>query len=129
MKKTRKYLLCLLTLALMLFLPASAAQAASGQQPGYVSSITAKVSDNNKVTVTWKKAKNATSYRVYYKQADGKWKTLAKVKGTKYTHTSSRNQGKSKQLPGSAGKLEQGKKRYFLSCVLQGSKLKELAQD
>ena len=72
MKKTRKYLLCLLTLALMLFLPATAAQAASGQQPGYVSSITAKVSDNNKVTVTWKKAKNATSYRVYYKQADGK---------------------------------------------------------
>ena len=90
MKKTRKYLLCLLTLALMLFLPASAAQAASGQQPGYVSSITAKVSDNNKVTVTWKKAKNATSYRVYYKQAGGKWKTLANVKGTKYTHTSSR---------------------------------------
>ena len=90
MKKTRKYLLCLLTLALMLFLPATAAQAASGQQPGYVSSITARVSDNNKVTVTWKKAKNATSYRVYYKQADGKWKTLANVKGTKYTHTSSR---------------------------------------
>ena len=90
MKQPRKYLLCLLTLALMLFLPASAAQAASGQQPGYVSSITAKVSDNNKVTVTWKKAKNATSYRVYYKQADGKWKTLANVKGTKYTHTSSR---------------------------------------
>ena len=90
MKQPRKYLLCLLTLALMLFLPATAAQAASGQQPGYVSSITAKVSDNNKVTVTWKKAKNATSYRVYYKQADGKWKTLANVKGTKYTHTSSR---------------------------------------
>ena len=90
MKQPRKYLLCLLTLALMLFLPASAAQAASGQQPGYVSSITAKVSGSNKVTVTWKKAKNATSYRVYYKQADGKWKTLANVKGTKYTHTSSR---------------------------------------
>ena len=90
MKKTRKYLLCLLTLALMLFLPATAAQAASSQQPGYVSSITAKVSGSNKVTVTWKKAKNATSYRVYYKQADGKWKTLANVKGTKYTHTSSR---------------------------------------
>lgn len=90
MKKTRKYLLCLLTLALMLFLPAAAAQAASGQQPGYVSSITAKVSGSNKVTVTWKKAKNATSYRVYYKQAGGKWKTLANVKGTKYTHTSSR---------------------------------------
>lgn len=52
MKKTRKYLLCLLTLALMLFLPATAAQAASGQQPGYVSSITAKVSGNNQVTVT-----------------------------------------------------------------------------
>ena len=90
MKKTRKYLLCLLTLALMLFLPAAAAQAASGQQPGYVSSITAKVSGSNKVTVTWKKAKNATSYRVYYKQAGGKWKTLANVNDTKYTHTSSK---------------------------------------
>ena len=90
MKKTRKYLLCLLTLALMLFLPATAAQAASGQQPGYVSSITAKVSGSNKVTVTWKKAKNATSYRVYYKQAGGKWRAVANVKGTKYTHTSSR---------------------------------------
>lgn len=90
MKQPRKYLLWLLTLALMLFLPATAAQAASGQQPGYVSSITAKVSGSNKVTVTWKKAKNATSYRVYYKQAGGKWKTLANVKGTKYTHTSSR---------------------------------------
>ena len=90
MKKTRKYLICLLTLALMLFLPATAAQAASGQQPDYVSRITARVSGSNKVTVTWKKAKNATSYRVYYKQAGGKWKTLANVKGTKYTHTSSR---------------------------------------
>ena len=90
MKQPRKYLLCLLTLALMLFLPTTAAQAASGQQPGYVSSITTKVSGNNKVTVTWKEAKNATSYRVYYKQAGGKWKTLANVKGTKYTHTSSR---------------------------------------
>lgn len=90
MKKTRKYLLCLLTLALVLFLPATAAQAASGQQPGYVSNITARVSGSNKVTVTWKKAKNATSYRVYYKQAGGKWKTLANVKGTKYTHTSSK---------------------------------------
>lgn len=90
MKKTRKYLLCLLTLALMLFLPAAAAQAASGQQPGYVSSITAKVSGSNKVTVTWKKAKNATSYRVYYKQAGGKWRAVANVRGTKYTHTSSR---------------------------------------
>ena len=98
MEKTKKYLLCLLTLALMLFLPAAAAQAASGQQPGYVSSITAKVSGNNKVTVTWKKAKNATSYRVYYKQAGGKWKTLADVNGTKYTHTSS------KKYPLTAGK-------------------------
>ena len=99
MKKTRKYLLCLLTLALMLFLPATAAQAASGQQPGYVSSITAKVSGSNKVTVTWKKAKNATSYRVYYKQAGGKWKTLANVNGTKYTHTSRSGDWNSLLLP------------------------------
>ena len=64
--------------------------AVSRKAPSSVTITGAKLSGNNKVTVTWKKAKNATSYRVYYKQAGGKWKTLANVKGTKYTHTSSR---------------------------------------
>lgn len=64
--------------------------AVSRKAPSMVTVTGAKLSGNNKVTITWKKAKNATSYRVYYKQAGGKWKTLANVKGTKYTHTSSR---------------------------------------
>ena len=46
-----------------------------------------------------------------------------------YPWQGQRYQGKSKQLPGSAGELEQGEKRYFLSCLLQGSRRKELAQD
>ena len=90
MKKTRQYLLYLLTLALMLFLPATAAQAASKQHPGYVSNVTASISGTNKVTITWKKASNATSYRVYYKQSGGKWRAIADTRGTKYTHTSSK---------------------------------------
>lgn len=76
MKKTRKYLL----------LPADtrpnafpASQRSTGRirsAARLVSSITAKVSGNNQVTVTWKKAKNATSYRVYYKQAAASGKPL-----------------------------------------------------
>ena len=85
-----------LTLTLMLFLPATITQAASKQQPGYVSNITASV--GNKVTITWKKASNATAYRIYYKQAGGKWRAIANTSGTKYTHTSS------KKYPLAAGK-------------------------
>ncbi len=74
MEKTKPYLFYLLAFALMLFLPATITQAASRQQPGYVSNVTARVASvGNKVTVTWKKASNATAYRVYYKQAGGKF--------------------------------------------------------
>lgn len=47
----------------------------------------------NSVTVTWKKSKYATSYRIYYKQAGAKkWTTLATIssKNLKYTHKSSK---------------------------------------
>ena len=55
--------------------------------------ITKVTATKNSATVTWKKSKYATSYRIYYKQAGTKkWVTLATVssKNLKYTHNSSR---------------------------------------
>ena len=46
----------------------------------------------NKITISWKKAKNATKYYVYYrKSGTKKWKKIASVKSsaTSYTHTAS----------------------------------------
>lgn len=45
----------------------------------------------NKITVNWKKAANATNYRVYYKIPGSAWKLIATVGSnvTSYTHTSS----------------------------------------
>ena len=55
--------------------------------------ITKVTATKNSATVTWKKSKYATSYRIYYKQAGTKkWTTLATIssKNLKYTHKSSR---------------------------------------
>ena len=55
--------------------------------------ITKVTATKNSATVTWKKSKYATSYRIYYKQAGArKWTALATVssKNLKYTHKSSR---------------------------------------
>ncbi|HIY01519.1 MAG TPA: hypothetical protein IAA26_06715 [Candidatus Blautia faecipullorum] len=45
----------------------------------------------NKITVNWKKAANATNYRIYYKIPGSSWKLIATVGSnvTSYTHTSS----------------------------------------
>ncbi|HJB15180.1 MAG TPA: InlB B-repeat-containing protein [Candidatus Blautia excrementipullorum] len=45
----------------------------------------------NKITVNWKKAANATNYRIYYKTPGSSWKLIATVGSnvTSYTHTSS----------------------------------------
>ena len=82
-------------LAITLIAPAvfqGPAQAASKQTPTRPA-ITKVTATKNSATVTWKKSKYATSYRVYYKQAGTKkWVTLATVssKNLKYTHKSSR---------------------------------------
>ena len=58
--------------------------------PSKVTLNSAKLSGTNKVTVSWKKASNATEYRIYYKEGNGSWKQIATVKsGTSYTHKSS----------------------------------------
>ena len=69
---------------------ASRTDAASKKTPGTVSIKSLKASGTSKVTVKWKKAKNATSYRIAYKNGRN-WITLADVssKKSKYTHVSS----------------------------------------
>ena len=84
--------LLVLALAVMLFIPAVPAQAAS-RTPGKVTLSSVTASGSNKVTIKWKKASNATQYRIYWKEARAKsWKTLANVSASKtsYTHTSNK---------------------------------------
>lgn len=73
--------------------------------PKTIKRSTVKVSSKKKVTIKWKKKKNATYYRVYYRPSNGKqWKAIKTVnnKTTRYTHRSSR------KYP-----LKAGKKYYY----------------
>ena len=93
LRKIKSYLAVLLMLALAftLLIPAPV-QAASKKKPAKVTVTSVKTSGTNKVVVKWKKAKYATNYRIYWKQAGTKkWKTLATVRSNRlsYTHKSS----------------------------------------
>ena len=79
----------LLIVPMMIQSPAEAASKKTPTRP-VVTRVTAT---KNSATVTWKKSKYATSYRIYYKQAGAKkWTTLTTIssKNLKYTHKSSR---------------------------------------
>lgn len=94
MKRKAKSVITILLTALMIItmLPTTAFAASSKKAPSKVS-ITKVTASTNAVTVKWKKASNATSYRIYYKQSGAKkWKTVANVRGSKtsYTHKSSK---------------------------------------
>ena len=88
-----RLILCLVMV--MLFIPASSitAQAASRKTPSKVRISSVKATGYDRVTVKWKKAKNATAYVIYYKQASAKkWVKLKNVsaKTTIYTHKTSK---------------------------------------
>lgn len=92
LKKIKSHLAILLMLALAftLLIPAPV-QAASKKKPAKVTVTSVKTSGTNKVVIKWRKAKYATNYRIYWKQAGTKkWRTLATVKSnrTSYTHKS-----------------------------------------
>ena len=94
MKRKAKSVLTVLLTALMIMtmLPTTAFAASSKKVPAKVS-ITKVTASTNAVTVKWKKAKNATSYRIYYKQSGAKkWIAVANVSGSKtsYTHKTSK---------------------------------------
>ena len=93
LRKIKSYLAVLLMLALAftLLIPAPV-QAASKKKPAKVTVTSVKTSGTNKVVIKWRKAKYATNYRIYWKEAGAKkWNTLTTVKSnrTSYTHKSS----------------------------------------
>ena len=94
-KRKLFYSFLTLIMAILLIVPMmiqSPAEAASKKTPARPV-ITKVTATKNSATVTWKKSKYATSYRIYYKQAGTKkWTTLATIssKNLKYTHKSSR---------------------------------------
>ncbi len=63
----------------------------SSKIPGTPTLLKISSSAYNKITINWKKASNATHYRIYYKVPGGSWKQIATVGAntTSYTHTSS----------------------------------------
>ena len=81
-------------LAIMLIVPVmlqTPSEAASKKRPAKVTVTSVKTSGTNKVVIKWRKAKYATNYRIYWKQAGTKkWRTLSTVKSnrTSYTHKS-----------------------------------------
>ena len=88
--KSHLAILLMLALAFTLLIPAPV-QAASKKKPVKVTVTSVKTSGTNKVVIKWRKAKYATNYRIYWKQAGTKkWRTLATVKSnrTSYTHKS-----------------------------------------
>lgn len=94
MKCKAKSVLTVLLAALMIMtmLPTTAFAASSKKTPAKVS-ITKVSASTNAVTVKWKKASNATSYRIYYKQYGAKkWIAVANVSSckTSYTHKTSK---------------------------------------
>lgn len=94
MKKNRLRCTLFLTILtiLMLLTMSVSAQAAGVKTPGKVTVSHVRLAGRSNVTVYWKKTKNATNYRIYYKQAGAKsWKGIATVGAgrTSYTHNSS----------------------------------------
>ena len=81
-------------LAIILIVPVmlqTPSEAASKKRPAKVTVTSVKTSGTNKVVIKWRKAKYATNYRIYWKQAGTKkWRTLTTVKSnrTSYTHKS-----------------------------------------
>ena len=91
LKKIKSHLAILLMLALAFTLLIPAPVQAASKAPAKVTIASVKTSGTNKVVIKWRKAKYATNYRIYWKQAGTKkWRTLATVKSnrTSYTHKS-----------------------------------------
>ena len=92
LRKIKSHLAILLMLALAFTLLIPAPVQAASKAPAKVTIASVKTSGTNKVVIKWRKAKYATNYRIYWKQAGTKkWKTLATVRSNRlsYTHKSS----------------------------------------
>lgn len=85
-RKARSLFTVLLTALMIMTMLPTTAFAASNKVPAKVK-ITKVTASTSSVTVKWKKAKNTTSYRIYYRQSGtDNWITVANSKKTSYTH-------------------------------------------
>ena len=103
MKKNilKKFAIAIVSTAMILTTPVTipdafntvqAVEAATVKTPSTVKLSKISAPTYNKIKISWKKAKNATKYYVYYrKSGTKKWKKIASVKNTasSYTHKSS----------------------------------------
>ena len=72
LRKIKSHLAILLMLALAFTLLIPAPVQAASKAPAKVTIASVKTSGTNKVVIKWRKAKYATNYRIYWKQAGTK---------------------------------------------------------
>lgn len=85
MKKIKKHLLMLFLFLLSCSSTALSVSAAKDESPAIVTGVKAKA-DESSVTVSWKKAENATGYQLYMKTGtSGSYKRVVTLKTTSYT--------------------------------------------
>ena len=108
-----KFMVLLLAFAVVFtysVMPMNQAYAASAKKPAKVTIKTAKAASASSVKVTWKKAKNAKKYEVWYStKAKKGFKKGASVKGAK-------------KVTATVKKLKPGKKYYFKVRAVNGKK-------
>ena len=93
MKKKCKQLLSILFLSLLVTLTFPTTAFAAKPTPGKVQLNKISAPAYNKINISWKKAKNATHYKIYYKKSGtSKWNYIYTIGASKssYTHTSNK---------------------------------------
>jgi len=107
MSKVMVFILALAVVFTYSVMPMNQAYAASSKKPAKVTNLKATALSSSSVKLTWKKAKNAKKYEVYYstKSKSG----FKKVKTTKYTTFTKKS-------------LKAGKKYYFKVRAVNGKK-------
>jgi len=107
MSKVMVFILALAVVFTYSVMPMNQAYAASSKKPAKVTNLKASALSSSSIKLTWKKAKNAKKYEVYYstKSKSG----YKKAKTTKYTSFTKT-------------KLKAGKKYYFKVRAVNGKK-------
>lgn len=79
--------LCTILIAVFVLfacIPASSQVYAAAKKPGKVKSVSVKVTNQNQISVKWKKVKTAKKYEVYVRVDNGKFKKVKTQKKRTY---------------------------------------------